>query len=216
MPVNLIDPSGNVSIAGVGSSLNIVGNLYTAASIGFQVYTGNYAGAGKELAEEVVYSKFGGAFGKRVVNFSQQQVGLLFRTFNRQLGKPLRLGRKANSGTLTHNLEALGVTKPTGTQAHHIVGGATPAGLRTRARLDALGIDQNSPMNGVFLPGCKKSNAIGLIHCGKHTGEYEAIVEEIVLSAGNDKAAVINALSDVRRGLLDGTFTPLNARSISR
>ena len=180
------------------------------------MYTGNYAGAGKELAEEVVCSKFGGAFGKRVVNFSQQHVGLLFRTFNRQMGKPLRLGRKANSGTLTHNLEALGVTKPAGTQAHHIVGASTRFGKQTRRRLEALDIDVNSPMNGVFLPGCKGSNAIRLIHCGRHNREYERQVFLAVTAAGNDKAAVINALGDVRRGLLDGTFSPLNSRSLGR
>lgn len=147
------------------------------------------------------------------MNFSQQQVGLLFRTFNRQLGKPLKLGNPANSRDLAHNLEALGVNRPSGTQAHHIVGASSPAGLRTRDRLDALGIDVNSPMNGVFLPGCGRSNAIGLVHCGRHTADYELAVERIVVSAGNDKAAVINALSDVRNGLLDGSFIRLNARS---
>ena len=54
------------------------------------------------------------------------------------------------------------VPKPTGTHAHHIVGAATDIGKDLQRRLrNNFGIDLNSPMNGVFLPGCGSSKAIG-------------------------------------------------------
>ncbi len=54
-----------------------------------------------------------------------------------------------------------------GTEAHHIVSGVADVGKANQNKLRALGIDFNSPMNGVFLPGCGKSKAIGMIHCGR-------------------------------------------------
>ncbi len=155
----------------------------------------------------------GGAYGKRVVQYTQQQVGLFFRAFNNTLRKKPILGKDAYGPTLSHNLEAFGVPKPTGTQAHHIVGAATDVGKRVQATLrNKFGIDLNSPMNGVFLPGCKGSKAVGMIHCGKHTGDYELAVERRLLEA-TDKASAINILSDIRSELLNGTFEKLNRRA---
>ena len=37
------------------------------------------------------------------------------------------------------------------------------------------GIDINSSMNGVYLPGCKSSMS-GSIHCGPHTKAYAKLV----------------------------------------
>jgi hypothetical protein len=67
-------------------------------------------------------------------------------------------------------------------------------------------------MNGVFLPGCGSSKAIGMVHCGKHTRGYELAVERR-LSAATDKASAINILGEIRNELLSGTFTPLNSRA---
>lgn len=117
---------------------------------------------------------------------------------------------KASSGALRHKLEAVGVKAPSGTQAHHIVGGAYQDGKNTRSLLAKHDIDVNSAMNGVFLPGCKPSNAIGTIHCGKHTQAYEKYVWDI-LQGKHTKADIINALSDIRIELLQGTLR-LNAR----
>jgi RHS repeat-associated protein len=212
-PINLSDPSGYSPLIGTLQTVNLVGNLYTVASIGFQLYTGNYAGAAKDIAEEIVYSKLGGAFGKRVVNYTKEQVGLFYRAFEKTLrGKP-KLGLDPNPNALSHNMEVFGVPKPTGTQAHHIVGGVTDIGKNLQRRLrEKFVIDLNSPMNGVFLPGCGNSNAIGMVHCGKHTRAYEEAVAERLASA-TDKASAINILSDIRHELLSGTFTKLNVRA---
>jgi len=71
----------------------------------------------------------------------------------------------------------------------------------------------NSPMNGVFLPGCGKSSAVGMIHCGKHTLAYEEEVAQRLLLA-TDKVTAINILSDIRSELLSNTFkVKLNARA---
>lgn len=110
-------------------------------------------------------------------------------------------------------MEVFGVPKPTGTQAHHIVGGATDIGKNLQKQLrEKFGIDLNSPMNGVFLPGCGSSKAIGMVHCGKHTAEYEVAVARR-LAAATDKASAINILSDIRNELLSNSFTKLNIRA---
>lgn len=122
------------------------------------------------------------------------------------------LGEAPSSVTLTKNLESLGIAKPSGTQSHHIVGSTTDLGKMTRERLESLGIGVNSPANGVYLPGCGSSKAIGMVHCGKHTKAYEEAVYEKI-EALSDKEAVLDVLSDIRDSLLENKFTALNKRS---
>ncbi len=127
----------------------------------------------------------------------------------------VKRGAKIDGTNLTKNLERAGIPKPKGTQAHHIVGGTTDIGKATRKRLEDLGIDINSSANGVFLPGCGSSKAVGMVHCGKHTQAYEeAIAAELKFATNKEEA--IEILSDIRKQLLDGTFTPLNKRSIKK
>jgi len=142
-PVNGMDPSGHMTMAGTLSTLNTLSNLYTVANISFQFAVGNYAGGAGMIAEEIVYSKLGGAFGKRVAELSKSQVALFNRVFSRGIPK-LRLNEIANSRALRHNLKAVGVKAPQGSQAHHIVGQVSGIGRRTQAKLKALGIDLNS------------------------------------------------------------------------
>jgi RHS repeat-associated protein len=207
-PINAYDPSGYMTLGGMMSGLNTVSTMYTIGNVMFQFATGNMAGGALMIAEEVVYSKLGGAFGKHVPKLIEKQVGL----FNHVLGRgvKLRLGEAANSKALIHNLKQVGITQPSGTQAHHIVGGAYQKGKETRQKLKDAGIDVNSPMNGVFLPGCGKSKAIGTVHCGNHTKEYEEYVWE-QLRGKTDKVDIINTLSDIRNDLLMGNIR-LNLR----
>lgn len=215
-PYFYTDPSGLLTLGELTTGINVnsLANVYTVADITFQVATGNFVGAGKQVVEEVVYSRFGGAFGKKLVKYTDQHLKLLFRAANRQLVRPLKLGLAPSPRALSDNLIAVGVHRPKGVQAHHIVGGVTDAGKATQRRLRALDIDLNSPTNGVFLPGCGQSGAIGMIHCGKHTRDYEETVRRLVEQAGNDKVSVLNALSEIRLELLNNTFTPLNSRAI--
>jgi len=139
---------------------------------------------------------------------------LFYRIWAKQVDvKRIKLGGGANSTTLSNNLEAVGVPKPTGTQAHHIVGGVSQYGKEMQAKLKAYGIDLNSAMNGVFLPGCGSSKAIGMVHCGKHTEAYEIEVFKLLKNA-NTREELINRLNDIRNELLSGAFTPLNKRSL--
>lgn len=78
--------------------------------------------------------------------------------------------------------------------------------------LKRFGIDLNSPNNGVFLPGCGASNAVGMIHCGRHTVDYEKAVWEKLQGASSRQEAV-KILQSIRNDLLDDLFTPFNKRS---
>ena len=73
-------------------------------------------------------------------------------------------------------------------------------------------IDINSPSDGVFLPGCGKSNAIGMIHCGKHTKYYEQAVANR-LDHLTTREEVLSELIEIRRELLSGAFESLNVRA---
>lgn len=65
------------------------------------------------------------------------------------------------------------------------------------------GLDVNSVMSGVFLPGCNGSG-MGAIHCGKHTRVYARYVRDTLRAADGDKTAVINAFNSLRESLLYG------------
>lgn len=121
-------------------------------------------------------------------------------------------GKNSKSTDLTKNLEQAGVQKPAGTQAHHIVGQVTDKGREAVSILNKFGIDINSAYNGVFLPGCNESNAIGMVHCGKHTETYEeAVLDRLKKAKSSDEAKKI--LSEIRNELLNDSFVDLNKRS---
>ena len=71
-------------------------------------------------------------------------------------------------------------------------------------------IDIDSYVNGVFLPNNRNSSAPGLLHTGRHTNDYiERVNAEIVaadLAGGKD--AVLKQLDQIRKMLLNGTYTP--------
>ncbi len=65
------------------------------------------------------------------------------------------------------------------------------------------------------MPGCGSSKAVGMVHCGKHTADYEVAIAA-KLEFATTKEEAIEILSDIRKQLIDGTFTPLNKRSIKK
>lgn len=67
-------------------------------------------------------------------------------------------------------------------------------------------------MNGVFLPGCGGSDATGMIHCGRHTKEYEQAVWT-ELQGVKTRQQAIAKLQMIRDKLLENKFIPLNIRS---
>lgn len=177
---------------------------YTAGSITFNILTGNYGAAGiaaKEIAEEVVLSKL--SYLRPVAKMSDQGIALFGRIWSKTV--KLKLGYARDSTVLRHNMEQILGSAPAGHQAHHIVGGAYDEGKQAARILQAQGIDINSLMNGVFLPGCGKSG-MGSIHCGKHTRAYEIYVLSELQKSANDKTALINALNNIREDLLYGSL----------
>jgi len=204
-PINHIDPSGRLTLVEVGNSVNIAGNLYTAASITFNVLSGNYVGAGREIVEEVVYAKLGQL--KKVAQLSEAAMKLFGRIWGKTVR--LKLGYPKSGPVLRHNMEELLGRAPANHQAHHIVGEAFEEGQQARRILNDVGIDVNSVSNGVFLPDCTLIGAasMGSIHCGKHNRAYEKLVLESLQAVGGSqasKAAIVNALDDIRLLLLSG------------
>lgn len=63
-----------------------------------------------------------------------------------------------------------------------------------------------------FLPGCGESKAIEMIHCGKHTKEYEEAIA-IRLDHLTTREDILSELIEIRRELLSGAFEPLNMRA---
>jgi HNH/ENDO VII superfamily nuclease len=171
----------------------------------FDLLAGNYGGAGKTIAQEVVHGKMGNL--ARVAKMSPRAMGLFAKIWGKSV--KLKLGYPANSGVLRHNMTQLLGQAPVGSQAHHIVGAVSKFGKRSRDKLGKLGIDINSVSNGVFLPGCK-GKGVGTIHCGKHTQKYEQLVWDLLKKAKTREQAV-NVLGDIRKELLSGIIR-LNKR----
>ncbi|PAT33092.1 hypothetical protein CLI92_05275 [Vandammella animalimorsus] len=215
-PVNHVDPSGNFGIGGFSfggalTSLNTLANMYTIASIGFDVATGNYAGAAEDIASELICVKFG----KALCGMVKKHLGFFFKHIKVNVGN-LRLGNlNPSSVDLDINMREMGIFRPPGTQAHHIVGKAYDSGKQAMALLQKHNININSPLNGVYLAGCK-SGMSGAVHCGNHTKAYANYVLRELSSAdavgGRDE--VLRALDRMRRELLSGEIE-LNTRGIN-
>ena len=96
---------------------------------------------------------------------------------------------------------------PDGYIPHHIVPGTSPA----LKKLERLGINANSPSNGVALPGRSSMNSgYSASHPGGHCKKYYKYVARLVLGAPEDKIEVINVLSLIRNELLSGAIDLTN------
>ena len=216
-PVNHIDPSGNFglggfSFSGAVSSFATMSNLYTVASISFDIATGNYAGAAEDLASELICARFG----KALCGLVKKQLGIFFKGMKVNV-KKLRLGNsRADAYDLDINMREVGLFRPPGTQAHHIVGNAYPAGIDAKALLQKYKIDINSPLNGVYLPGCKSSMR-GTVHCGVHTEKYADMVIQRLRDAEirGGRSAILIELDDLRRELQSGILN-LNSKGVNK
>ena len=120
-PVNHIDPSGNFGLGGMSfsgaiSSLGTLPNIYTIASIGFDVATGNYAGAAEDLASELICAKFG----KALCGLVKKQLGFFFKATKINVSK-LTLGKSHSSTALSNNMTVSGIFRPPGARKHIIL-----------------------------------------------------------------------------------------------
>lgn len=123
---------------------------------------------------------------------------------------------KSNSQELAKNLENSGLAKPNHSAAHHIIPATMKAAKAAIQKLKDYGINVNDAENGVWLPqkGLDKngnpSNAIGLIHSGKHPNVYAEEVNFLILQTKVDpqnipqsKINLEKTLDDIRQKLIN-------------
>lgn len=104
---------------------------------------------------------------------------------------------KASSRRLGRALEIAGHTRPTGSEAHHIVAGAAKRAEPARAVLQKFGTGIDSAANGIFLPA--------ETHAGGHTNAYYDAVNA-ALGQATTRQEAIEALAAVGQGLVNGSF----------
>lgn len=219
-PVNRMDPGGHESLISVSMAINIVGIGSTVIHAGFKLAEGDYEGAAWEVGRDTAAWFLGAGVGKLIPTLTKPLVGLINRAIHNFDNSLLLYGLPHSSQILTYNMERLAAKigfggKPAGWQAHHIVGEAFPEG---RAAVDLLTkkfhIDINSPLNGVYLPGCGYQGSAGVVglavHCGLHTQEYARLILR-ELSQAKDEMDAINVLNRIREELTEGALT-LNRR----
>jgi RHS repeat-associated protein len=213
-PINNVDASGHTSLISLGTAINIVGIGSTTIHAGFRIAEGDYQGAAKEVARDAVYWALGAGAGRLIAPLGRSAMAL----FSRSFFVPLEQGLARSGAVLTRNMNAVmaraGLSKPFGWQAHHIVGEAYAEGKAAMDILRKFKIDVNSPLNGVFLPGCGASGNTGIIglavHCGKHVQRYEQyLLAE--LQAARSESDIINILARIRSELTHGELF-LNSR----
>ena len=110
-----------------------------------------------------------------VAHLSNRALRLFYNVFGKKVH--LRRSPTSSSADLDYNLRQVGETRPSGTQAHHIIPGNDGRAAVAQDILARHEININSPINGVYIPGCGSSSVIGSVHCGSHTSDY---IDEVV------------------------------------
>lgn len=216
-PISKIDPSGflSINIASITAALQGFTTLQginmgiNLASYGIDIATGNAAGLATNVIADVGALLLGPgvATGKNV----QKGVIVLGKFFSR--GKQFKLGVKADSTVLAHNLTEFGFKNVPGGAAHHIVPGTETYGAAQQARqiLAGHGIDINSPINGIFMAGRNTPQKFvqnGSRHTGSHLyAYYDAVLAKLnSYGAATSKQGAYNALLSLRDDLRTGVL----------
>jgi len=112
-----------------------------------------------------------------------------------------------SSRALGKILEASGIQRPEGYEAHHIVAGLKKLADPARRILKHFGININAAANGVFLPATEDTVNIGgeAVHRPLHTKEYIEAVNEALKKATTRQDA-INILQSIGRALQSGGY----------
>jgi hypothetical protein len=201
-PINNVDPSGHSTLPELVTTqnINMVLKMYDIASFAVDIYTGGAGGVAADLASEVVLGKMA-RFGP-VARIGEKAMALFSRIWDRggSISKRLKLSGEYSSDDLRHNMSVLFDGVPANHSAHHLVSKSAPNATR---RLKELGINPNSPSNGVMLPNQKGLDTTASYHGGRHCPGYHTYVDEM-LSAAIDKEDAVSRLSLVRMNLLTG------------
>ncbi len=123
---------------------------------------------------------------------------------------PYGLDCSSDAAKLRQNLVAAGHVEPGyPNAAHHMVmsNSTDPRMIAARGHITTHGVDINDPSNGIFLPrGSADAVGTGLPpHSRLHTNEYKQAVHDKIMAA-TSPAEVQQALTDIRQGLIGGTF----------
>jgi A nuclease family of the HNH/ENDO VII superfamily with conserved AHH len=159
--------------------------------------------------ERAAWAEAVGGFGRFVVEEA---------TINRVV-RPLRIIRffatrvtngvrsaASRRGTLRTNLEKVHGSLPEGYEAHHLIAVEARSAGGARRILARHGIDLNSAVNGVALPGPRVGRVAGqAYHPSIHTKRYYAAVEERLQGAVT-RQDVTRALGSIRRDIQEGAF----------
>jgi hypothetical protein len=115
-------------------------------------------------------------------------------------------GPVAERNKLRTNLERVHGPLPDGYEAHHLVAVGHPRAAGARRILERYGVDRNSAVNGVALPGRRSGRVPGEpYHPSIHTNRYYDAIEAR-LAGAQSRREVTQVLGTIRRDLLAGTF----------
>ena len=91
------------------------------------------------------------------------------------------LGARGSGTTLGANMEAVGITRPPNSDAHHIVASGSERAERARELIEEAGIDINEAANGVYLPSnAHYPDQVAPNHRRVHSNAYyQAIIDRL-------------------------------------
>jgi RHS repeat-associated protein len=216
-PTNNVDPSGfiAINIAEITSALKgftVLQGINFGVNLGFyaaDIATGNVAGLATSVVADVGALLLGP--GTATGNNVRKGAVVLGKFFSRN--KSFKLGVAASGTVLKHNLLEFGFQSIPGGAAHHIIPGTETYHAAQRARDIILshGIDINSPINGLFLPGRNSPASIvrnGSRHTGRHLHDYydEVLKRLNFHNASTSKEGAYRALLELRDDLRLGTL----------
>lgn len=115
---------------------------------------------------------------------------------------------KKDSQILADQMIKAGIEKPKNSAAHHVIPITMKAAKDARDRAIDYGIDLNGALNGIWLPGPGESDAIGLIHSGRHPNIYAEVVNERIMALDvsksdyeNSQKKIINEINNIKEKL---------------
>lgn len=115
---------------------------------------------------------------------------------------------KKDSQILADKMIEAGISKPKNSAAHHVIPITMKAAKDARNRAIDYGIDLNGVMNGIWLPDPSESDAIGLIHSGRHPNIYAEAVNERIMALDvsksdyeNSQKKIINEINNIKEKL---------------
>lgn len=115
---------------------------------------------------------------------------------------------KKDSQILADQMIKAGIEKPKNSAAHHVIPITMKAAKDARDRAIDYGIDLNGALNGIWLPGPGESDAIGLIHSGRHPNIYAEAVNERIMALDvsksdyeNSQKKIINEINNIKEKL---------------